>query len=515
MNGSSFFVDSYLETLGQIASLLSSRRAFGDILEELLELLAARMQFPRLHIVVHDTESGRLKLSLCYGGSVDPDADLAPGTGVAGKVFATGQSTIIPCMQTSMEFKNRFFGRDWREMEHLAFISVPVVIRQDGTDVVIGVLSADTPRAEDGELAQRCRFLEVVASLIAGQVSWLQEDMARQHYHRITEAAEGGISIGSIISESRCMRHVMHQIQQVAPSRATVLLRGESGVGKELIAQALHETSLCSGGPFVKMNCAAIPTELVEGELFGWRKGAFTGAVSNRKGLFQQADKGTLFLDEIGDLSLSAQAKMLRVLQDGIIQQLGSERVTAVNVRIVCATNRPLEELVEKGLFRNDLYYRINIFPIFIPSLRERHEDVLPLARHYLKVFASEYHRPVTHISTPALDLLQEYAWPGNIRELKNVMERAVLLCEEDALRVYHLPSDLQNHGASRKVGMMRENGAGFTETVECLEKELLTDALTKANGNIHQVARDVGLTYRIVYYKMKKYGLDYRDFTH
>ena len=349
-----------------------------------------------------------------------------------------------------------------------------------------------------------------MAALVGTQVAWLQEDLARQHFRHTTEQAETRITSGSIIAHSKSMLHVLHQVHQVGSSHAIVLLRGESGVGKELMAQALHEASPRKDKPLIKINCAALPSELIEGELFGWQKGAFTGAFQNHKGVFQQADKGTLFLDEIGDLSLSAQAKLLRVLQDGVVQPLGTEKSIAVDVRIICATNRHLEKCVEAGTFRKDLYYRINIFPIFIPPLRDRTDDIIPLVNYYLKKYAEEYKRPVSRISTPAMDLLTGYKWPGNIRELRNTMERAVLVCDEEAIRAYHLPTDMQKSG---QANTLREHGAGFTETVERLEKDLIVDALRNAQGNIHQSARDIGLTYRIIYYKIKKYGINYHDF--
>ncbi len=233
--------------------------------------------------------------------------------------------------------------------------------------------------------------------------------------------------------------------------------------------------------------------------------------MQNRAGLFRQADKGTLFLDEIGDLSTTAQAKVLRALQEGEIQPLGDERRYKVDVRLVCATNRPLEELVEQGLFREDLYYRINVFPVFIPPLRERPEDILPLTEHFLRMFSKEYDRPVRRISTPAIDLLLQYHWPGNVRELKNVMERAVLICEDAVLRAHHLPSTLQS-AESSSTGPTGGD-LGFNETIARVEQEFIVDALKNARGNIHQAARDLGITYRIIYYKMKKYGIDHRRF--
>ena len=260
--------------------------------------------------------------------------------------------------------------------------------------------------------------------------------------------------------------------------------------------------------PLVKLNCAALPSELVESELFGHQKGAFTGAIHMKKGMFELAHKGTLFLDEIGELGLGAQAKVLRAVQEQEIQRIGSEQTVTVDVRLVCATHQPLEELVEKGRFREDLYYRINVFPIFIPGLRERREDILPLGEYFLEHFASEYNKHIKRISTPAIDLITQYHWPGNVRELRNCMERAVLVCEEEVIRTYHLPPSLQTAESSAT-----DTTLSFCEAVARFEQELLVEALKKARGNMLQAARDLRVSYRIVNYKVKKYGLDTRKF--
>lgn len=510
-NPSDFTIEACLQTLHSVIQALSPNKSFRTALRELLAALAETLHFQRPHIIVQDPESGNLKLTLSYGEAESPEASYAPGMGITGRVFATNAPIIVPCMKSRPDFGNRLFGRSEKEMASLAFISVPVHVTSKEGEEIVGILSVDTPTAPDAELALRCSFLETIASLIGSQVAWLQEDLARQHFRHTSEQAENSIRSGSIIANSKSMRHVLRQVEQVGPSRATVLLRGESGVGKELMAQALHEASDRKSRPLIKLNCAALPSELVEGELFGWRRGAFTGALANHKGLFQQADKGTLFLDEIGDLSLSAQAKLLRALQDGEVQPIGSERSDKVDVRIICATNRPLEEWVETGRFRKDLYYRINIFPIFIPALRERCEDIGPIAEYYLALFAKEYAHPALRISTPAMDLLKAYQWPGNIRELKNTIERATLVCDEEAIRSYHLPADLQH--ISSNASALRERGASFRDTVERLEKDLIVEALRNSRGNIHQAARDTGLTYRILYYKMSRYKIDYRDY--
>ena len=498
----------YLDTLHCVVEGISSRGSFRSTLQEILTALAEHLDFERPHIVVQDPESLNLRLSLAYG-QADPHVAYAPGKGITGQVFAGGQAIIVSCMRDHSDFRNRLFERTETEMASLAFICVP--IRVDNESEVLGTLSADTPTAPDDILRLRCSFLESVASLVGKRVSYLQEELARQHFQSPSKEDPNLPAVSSIIGSSKNIRQVLRQAIQVGPSRATVLLRGESGTGKELMAEAIHRSSPRRNNPFITLNCAALPSELLEGELFGWRKGAFTSAVQNHKGLFEQADGGTLFLDEIGDLSLPAQAKVLRAIQDRQIQCLGSEHLISVDVRLVCATNRPLEQLVEEGLFRDDLYYRINVFPIFMPPLRERREDIPQLANHFLALFSQEYDRDVKCISTPVLDLLLQYNWPGNVRELRNIMERAVLVCDETVIRAYHVPQVLQKEDASRRPTLLPS--MGFTETINQLEQEMIVEALKKTKGNIHEAARLLKITYRILYYKMKKYTIDHRTF--
>ena len=315
---------------------------------------------------------------------------------------------------------------------------------------------------------------------------------------------EKALMQAKIVATSKAMAFVMGQIMQVASSKASVLLRGESGTGKELLAEAIHNASSRRSKPLVRLNCAALPSELLESELFGHERGAFTGAVGTKKGRFELAHTGTLFLDEIGELSAEAQAKLLRALQEGEIQRLGSEKSIKVDVRIICATHQPLENLIQSGRFREDLYYRINVFPIFIPPLRERREDILPLAEYFLESFSKEYSKNIKRISMPAIDLLTQYQWPGNVRELRNCMERAALICNEEAIRTYHLPPTLQTAESSAT-----DNQLSFGEAVGKFEQEILVEALQKCGGNMLQVARELRASYRIINYKIKKYNLD------
>lgn len=515
--------ESFLNGLYHVVGTLEPALPFREALSRVLAAISRDMPFDRAHIVVQHPENGRLHLSMAQGKTSVPHLTYAPGRGITGQVFSSGKPIIVECMKDHPDFQNRLFDRSEEELRSLAFLCVPVISRERAAEggmarpLVVGTLSADTPKATASELALRCRFLEIVAALLGHQVACLQEDMLREsgHYTRQDNAPLPSAlrSLPSIVVRSQSMNHVLHHVAQVAPSDTTVLLRGESGSGKELMASAIHQCSARSLGPFVKLNCAALPADLVEGELFGWQKGAFTGAQQARRGVFEQASSGTLFLDEIGDLSLPAQAKVLRAIQEGEITRLGSEKPVKVDVRLICATNQPLEKLVEQDLFREDLYYRINVFPLFLPPLRERKDDILPLAEHFLHVFARRHGRGAKNISPQAADALTSWRWPGNVRELQNVMERAVLLCEEDTVHPCHLPKELRSAEEGLPSDASRPMALGFHEEVGLLEKTRLEEALARSGGNIHQAARDINITYRIFYYKMKKYSIDYRRF--
>ena len=313
---------------------------------------------------------------------------------------------------------------------------------------------------------------------------------------------------GNIIGNSPVMQAVFDQVAQVAKSSSTVLIHGESGVGKELIAHAIHHNSRRAGKPYVKINCAALPETILEGELFGHEKGAFTGAIAMRKGRFEMADGGTLFLDEVGDFSQATQIKLLRVLQEREFERLGGTRTISVDVRIIAATSRDLIELMEQGNFRQDLYYRLNVFPIRVPPLRERKSDILLLADHFVTRYAKANHKEVRRISTPAIDMLMAYHWPGNVRELENCIERAVLITRDNVLYAHHLPPTLQTPSQSGTAlrGSLRE-------MLDNYEREIIIDALKNARGNRAKAARNLGITERIIGLRVNKFNLDSRQF--
>jgi Nif-specific regulatory protein len=501
----------YLQTLQSTVQHLDPMSPLQSSLDSLLSTTAEAMKYKRMALAIFDPKANTIRFDLTYGHKGPVKATYMPGQGVTGQVLDSGKSIIIEAMEHDERFLNKAMGRTQKELAELSFICVPD--QQDQFRRGAGGSRRPErrhPMPAAGGAEVHCAFLEVLAAVIASQTAYLQENMAQKELWAsmgfLGESLDRDNAMvqAKIVATSKAMAFVMGQIMQVASSKASVLLRGESGTGKELLAEAIHNASSRRSKPLIRLNCAALPSELLESELFGHERGAFTGAVGTKKGRFELAHGGTLFLDEIGELSPEAQSKLLRALQEGEIQRLGSEKSIKVDVRIICATHQPLENLIKTGQFREDLYYRINVFPIFIPPLRERREDILPLAEYFLEFFAKEYSKNIKRISMPAIDLLTQYQWPGNVRELRNCMERAVLICNEEAIRTYHLPPTLQTAESSAT-----DNQLSFGEAVGKFEQEILVEALQKCSGNMLQVARELRASYRIINYKIKKYNLD------
>ena len=372
---------------------------------------------------------------------------------------------------------------------------------------ISGIVGIGIEPTRDCEAIEKVTF--VAAAMIAQTmriehaIRGEREKLREENLHLKQELKEK-YDFTNIIGNSNPMKLVYEQISQVAKSNATVLLRGESGTGKEMIANAIHYNSLRSRKPFVKINCAAIPETLIESELFGHEKGAFTGAERLKKGRFELADGGTLFLDEIGDLPIQTQIKLLRVLQEREFERIGGTETIKSNIRLVTATNKNLEEAISKGDFREDLYYRLNVFSIFLPPLRERKSDILLLAEHFLEKYEIEHNKRIRRISTPAIDMLMSYHFPGNVRELENAIERAVLVCDSNVIHGHNLPPTLQTAEVSGTV-----TDVTFASAVAAFERDLIQDALKSTKGNVAQAARTLDTTQRILGYKIKQYGID------
>lgn len=499
-----------LTTLVAVSQALASTLHLEAALHRVLELLERQhAMFPSI-VTLLQGEAAELTIAAAHGlTSRGKQARYRLGEGITGRVTESGKPIIVPRMSHEPMFLNRAAERKNLDKQERTFICVPVVINRKP----VGSLGVDLRFKSDRDYDRELHFLQVVASMIAQaiNISHLVEserERLRDENQHLREELRERYDFSNIIGHSNRMRQVYEQITQVAPTNTTILIRGESGTGKELIAHAIHYNSPRAKKPFIRVSCAALPETLIEAELFGHEKGAFTGAQARKKGRFELADGGTLFLDEIGDLSLATQVKLLRVVQEREFERLGGTTTIQTNVRLLTATNRNLEQAIAEAAFREDLYYRLNVFSIFVPPLRERKDDILLLADHFSEKYAAEHHKPIRRISTPAIDMLASYHWPGNVRELENAIERAVLVCDGQVIHGYHLPPTLQTAEASGTVAR-----TSLADSVNSYEKDLIVDALKTARGNRAKAAKLLSTTERIMGYKVKKYAIDWRRF--
>ncbi len=335
----------------------------------------------------------------------------------------------------------------------------------------------------------------------------VEQNRLAEHAQRLTRQLSGRGVLGEMVGASRRMREVFSLVEQVAPSRAAVLITGESGTGKELAARAIHDLSPRRGGPFVAINCAAMPDTLMESELFGHEKGAFTGAVERRAGCFELAQNGTVLLDEIGDMPVTTQAKLLRVLEDGRVRRLGGKNEIQLDVRVVAATNAPLDSAIREGKFREDLFYRLNVFPIHLPPLREHLEDLPVLANSLLEDLNRKHSTKVTDISAAVMELLQAHSWLGNVRELRNVLERATILAGEGTIEVAHLPPGFGGAPVSRATSTSGELHVPVGSTIEQAERALIELTLDHTKNNKTRAAEILGISQKTLFNKLKEYG--------
>ena len=499
-----------LSTLLETSQALASTPDLKEGLRRVLDILGRHHGAIRSTVVLVNDDSGDVELE-AWAGDVSPRKRVRYriGEGITGQVVATGKPIVVPRVSREPKFLNRAAERPELRDRELSYVSTPVAL--DGK--TIGALGIDLLFKADRDYDRSAKFLGVVASMIAQAVRvhrLIEADRKRlvdENTHLRQELKER-YDFSNLVGTSGPIRQVYEQIAQVARTNTTVLLRGESGTGKELIASAIHYNSSRIKKPFIKVSCAALPHDLIESELFGYEKGAFTGAQTSKKGRFELADGGTLFLDEIGELNLSTQIKLLRVLQEREFERLGSTETIRSNIRLVAATNKDLERAIAAGEFREDLYYRLNVFAIYVPPLRERKPDITLLADYFVEKFSREHGKSVKRISTPAIDMLASYHWPGNVRELANAIERAVVICEGQVLHAHHLPPTLQTAEASGTA-----QTSSFADSIMAFEKDAMLDALKSARGNRAKAARLLSTTERIFNYRVRKYGIDWRRF--
>ncbi|HEX9860470.1 MAG TPA: nif-specific transcriptional activator NifA [Nitrospirota bacterium] len=501
-----------LTTLYEVAKLASSSLDMDTTLNAILHALSVYLEMKRGTLTVMDPATDTLRVAASYGLTKREmmRGTYKSGEGITGKVFETGKPFIIPDVKKEPLFLNRTGSRGDIRKENISFIGVPVKVRSK----TIGVLSVDRLFSVNVNYEEDVRLLNVVASII-GQTVVLHRMIEAEKEKLVAENTllkkelKKRYSLPNIIGSTDMMQDVFESVEVVSRSRSTVLIRGESGTGKELIAKAVHYMGTNSKGPFIKFNCAAIPEGLLESELFGHEKGAFTGAVADKKGRFEMAQGGTIFLDEIGDLPLVLQPKMLRVLQEHEFERVGGEKTIKVDIRVIAATSRDLESLLSTGQFREDLYYRLNVVPLFIPPLRERREDVPELVDHFARKFGAQAGRQV-RFSQDAVVAMTGYQWPGNVRELENVVERTVVMSGKNVITAADLKLvPVQSRPAVTPAAHMSE---GLPDAVHDIELKALTDALTRTGWRQAAAARLLGITPRQIGYKIKKYGISPPD---
>ncbi len=495
--------------LFEISNALNEHLDLQKSLYTVLDCLSINMGMKRGMVALLNPINNEIAIEVAHGLSraAMEKGKYKLGEGVTGQVIQTGKAIAIPKISQEPLFLDKTVSRNVNE--EMSFLCVPIKKNQN----VIGALSVDKPYEEDYSLSNGKKLLTIIATMIARQVinlesTRIEKERLKAENKRLQEELENKYRITNIIGNSNKMREVYQMISQVSRSNATVMIRGESGTGKELVANSVHYSSLRGNNPFVKINCAALPANLIESELFGHEKGAFTGAIKLKIGKFELADKGTIFLDEIGSIDMEVQAKLLRTLQEKEFERVGGNRTRKTDVRIITATNKNLEDAVENGTFRGDLYYRLNVFPIFLPPLRERKTDILLLADYFLEKNAKEYNKEVVRLSTPAIDMLMSYHWPGNVRELENCIERAVLLCSEGVIHSYHLPPSLQTGSETGTLPALSLEDAAAN-----LEREMIIDALKNTNGNVTTAAQLLKTTVRKFSYKAKQYNVNYKDY--
>ena len=497
--------------LFEMGRSLSEYNDLSLALQTFLDYMHSDMAVERAMINLHHRETGRIFIHKCMGLTEEEQARgiYFPGEGITGQVVETAKPIIVPCIGEEPAFLNRTGCLSRPEDRDRAFLCVPILRGKK----VLGSISA-IRRYDNKELLEKhVDTLMVVSYTLAQAVElYLVENVDKvlweQRHRALVEELRMRFMPSNIIGSSKAMMEVFALLHKVAKTKTTVLLLGESGVGKEMIANAIHFDGPNPDGPMVKFNCAALPESILESELFGHEKGSFTGATQLRKGRFEEADGGTIFLDEVGELSLGVQAKLLRVLQERAFERVGGNKVVTVNIRIVAATNKNLTEMVDSGTFRQDLFFRLNVFPLLIPPLRDRGSDILTLAEHFVSRFSKENEKKISRITTSALNMLMHYHWPGNVRELENVIQRAVILTEDDAIHGYNLPLSLQSPVFS---GV--EIQGSLDAKLASMEYEMLVDALRLHQGNATESANELGLTRRTMGLRMKKYKITYKEF--
>ncbi len=517
-----------LRALSEICKLIGHAVHLDTTLGRVLQVLHDILRMERATLVLLDRDGQRLSIKSSYGLSVEEERRGIYGLseGVCGQIFQTGSPCVVPDINSEPLFLNRTGARTNISKEGVSFIGVPIKVEGEA----FGVLTVDRLFGPEVSFEEDIGFLDILATLI-GQFLTLHHAINKKEEKLMEENKSLKVELHSrfnrhyIIGQSTAMQEVFWAIEKIAPSRATALLLGESGTGKELVARAIHEASPRKDAPFVKVNCAALPENLLESELLGHDKGAFTGATSAKPGRFELADGGTIFLDEIGEMPLLLQSKLLRVLQERQFERIGGTRTLSVDVRVIAATNVDLQDSVDRGLFRSDLFYRLNVVPLRLPALRQRRDDVPLLLEHFLLSSNKRNGKDVV-LARNSMEILMKYDWPGNVRELQNLVERLVILADDQVVR----PGELEEHmGSSPRPAayelhseparpVFQSPVSHLVESVASgslkdMERHEIESALRRNGWVQARAARELGLTQRQIGYRIKKLGLRRPDF--
>ncbi len=507
-SGKPCYSDSELPLLFEISQLMNKSKFLKDAMNPMMELIARYLGAERSLLSILNREVSNIFIEAAYGITAEEKkmGRYLIGEGITGEVVKTGKAVYVEKITEARGFVNKTgIKLKTNNKEDISFICVPICADNE----ILGTLSITRIYDERILKDELIRTLSVIGSMIAQAVQARQDRMEeierlRNENRELQDQLKNQFLDENIVGNSSKMRELFMQIQQVAKTQATVMVRGESGVGKELIAQAIHFGSERRNKPLIKVNCSALPESLIESELFGYEKGAFTGADSQKKGRFELAEGGSIFLDEIGELPQQIQVKLLRVLQEREFERLGGTKTIPCNVRVIAATNRNLEEAIKDGSFREDLYYRLNVFPLYVPALRERLSDIPLLVDHFIAKANKKNGTDIIRISSSAIEMLMIYHWPGNIRELENCIERAAILSTDRVIRPQNMPPTLQTAQSS---------GTPYKGTlqaiVEKVEKQLIIDTLTNLRGNVFQSAKDLGISNRKLGLRIEKYGIE------
>jgi len=501
-----------LSLLFEISRLFDQTEDLNSVFKKVLEKLAEHRFIKLGSLTILNRKTGEIFIESSFGMSDEQQkrGKYRLGEGITGEVIQTGQPAVIPKISEDPHFLNKTGAREKYEKKDISFICS---LRSSSSEV-IGAISVDRMFDNNTSLDEDLRLLTIISSLIAQAVKLRQKyeeenKKLLEENIQLHQELRSKFKPANIIGNSSGMVELYKNMERLLQSPTTVLIRGESGTGKELIANAVHYNSLRVNRPFIKVNCAALPETIIESELFGHERGAFTGAITQRKGRFELADTGTIFLDEISEIPTNIQAKILRVLQEREFERVGGSATIKIDVRVIAATNRNLENQMQENKFREDLYYRLNVFPLIIPPLRERRSDIPMLADFFVDKYNRQNNKNIRRISTPAIDMLMIYHWPGNVRELENCIERAVLLSDDDVIHSHHLPPTLQTAEQSST-----EFRGTLDEKLEIVEKELILDALKSASGKMSKAARILGISERIIGLRISKYKIDAKQFT-